>query len=63
MANLDTKYNNKTIIFISNNLEIINYATNIIYIDGISTLTGTHNELLSKSENYRNLIKIKEDVI
>ena len=63
LANLDTKYNNKTIIFISNNLEIINYATNIIYIDGISTLTGTHNELLSKSENYRNLIKIKEDVI
>ena len=63
LANLDNKYNNKTIIFISNNLEIINYATNIIYIDGKSTLTGTHNELLSKSENYRNLIKIKEDVI
>lgn len=63
LSNLDTKYNNKTIIFISNNLEIINYATNIIYIDGTSTLTGTHNELLSRSENYRNLIKIKEDVI
>lgn len=63
LSNLENKYNDRTIIFISNNLEIINYVSNIIYIDGTTTLTGTHNELLSKSESYRNLMKIKEDVI
>ena len=63
LSNLDKKYNDRTIIFISNNLEIINYVTKIIYINGTSTLKGTHNELLTKSKDYRNLIKIKEDVI
>lgn len=63
LSNLENKYNNRTIIFISNNLEIINYVSNIIYIDGKTTLKGTHDELLNISENYRNLIKIKEDVI
>lgn len=63
LSNLESKYDDRTIIFISNNLEIINYVSNIIYIDGKTTLTGTHNELLAKSENYRNLIRIKEDVI
>lgn len=63
LSNLANKYNDRTIIFISNNLEIINYVTNIIFIDKTTTLTGTHNELLAKSESYRNLIKIKENVI
>lgn len=63
LSNLENKYQDRTIIFISNNLEIIDYVSNIIYIDGTTTLMGTHNELLDKSESYRNLIKIKEDVI
>ena len=63
LSKLDTKYNDRTIIFVSNNLEIINYVVKIIYIDGKTTIKGTHSELLAKSENYRNLIKIKEDVI
>lgn len=63
LSNLVNKYNDKTIIFISNNLEIINYVDKIIYIDGQTTAMGTHNELLTKNRNYRNLVEINEDVI
>lgn len=63
LLNLINKYNNKTIILVSNNLEIINYVDNVIYIDGITTVKGTHEELLELNENYRNLIYIREDVI
>lgn len=63
LSNLIYKYNNKTIILISNNLEIIKYVDNIIYIDGLTTIKGSHKELLEKSENYRNLIYIRENVI
>lgn len=63
LTNLKNNYSNKTIIIISNNLEIINYADNIIYIDGKTTASGTHSELITKNENYKNLIQIKENVI
>lgn len=63
LLNLTNKYSSKTIIFISNDLEIIKYADNIIYIDGMTTVTGTHNDLLKKNLNYRNLIQIKENII
>lgn len=63
LLNLTNKYSSKTIIFISNNLEIIKYVDNIIYIDGMTTITGTHNDLLKKNLNYRNLIQIKENII
>lgn len=63
LTNLKNKYNNKTIIIISNNLEIINYVDTIIYIDGRTTIKGTHDELMIKSENYKRLIEIKENVI
>lgn len=63
LSNLIYKYNNKTIMLISNNLEIIKYVDNIIYIDGLTTIKGSHKELLEKSENYRNLIYIRENVI
>lgn len=63
LTNLKNNYSNKTIIIISNNLEIINYADNIIYIDGKTTASGTHSELITKNNNYRNLIQIKENVI
>lgn len=63
LTNLKNNYSNKTIIIISNNLEIINYADNIIYIDGKTTSSGTHSELITKNKNYKNLIQIKENVI
>lgn len=63
LTNLKNNYSNKTIIVISNNLEIINYVDTIIYIDGKTTITGTHSELMSKSDNYKSLIEIKENVI
>ena len=63
LSNLINNNNDKTIILVSNNLEIINYAHNIIYIDGLTTVQGTHDELLKLNENYRNLIYIREDVI
>jgi len=63
LTNLTTSYNTKTMIFISNDLEIINYVDNIIYIDGITTVMGTHNDLLKNNESYRNLININRDII
>lgn len=63
LTNLVNSYNTKTMIFISNDLEIINYVDNIIYIDGITTVTGKHEDLVRNNNNYRNLIKINEDII
>lgn len=63
LNNLVSIYNNKTMIFVSNDLEIINYVDNIIYIDGITTVIGKHGELVENNENYRKLIKINEDII
>ena len=63
LLNLINKYNDKTIILASNNLEIINYVNSIIYIDGITTVKGTHKKLLDINENYRNLIYMKENII
>lgn len=63
LANLTNNYKCKTIIFISNNLEIINYVDTIIYVDQNTTMTGTHSELLAKNKDYKKLIEINEDVI
>ena len=53
----------RTVLLISNNLEIINYVDTIIYIDSITTIKGSHKELLDKNKNYKNLIDIRENVI
>ena len=63
LTNLTSYYNNKTIIFISNNLEIINYVDTIIYIDGKTTISGSHRELMDKNMNYKRLVEINKDVI
>lgn len=63
LTNLVNKYDDKTILFISNNLDIINYVDNVIYIDGDTTAEGTHDELLEKNQNYRNLIIINKNII
>lgn len=63
LLNLVNKYNNKTIIFITNNLEIINYVDRIIYIDKKTTAMSTHDDLLKRNKNYNNLIKINKNII
>lgn len=63
LTNLTSYYNNKTIIFISNNLEIINYVDTIIYIDGKTTISGSHKELMTRNMNYKRLIEINKNVI
>lgn len=63
LINLKNKYKNKTMIFISNNLEIINYVDNIIFIDKKTTTKGTHKQLLEKNKNYKKLIEINKDMI
>ena len=63
LSNLISHYSDRTIIFVSNDLEILNYVNSIIYIDKKMTTKGTHSELLSKNENYRKLIEINKDVI
>jgi len=63
LININKEYKNKTIILISNNLEIINYVENVIYIDKKTTVKGTHEELLKMNSNYKKLIKINKDII
>ncbi len=63
LNNLVNIYRNKTMIFISNDLEIINYVDSIIYIDGITTVMGKHSDLMEHNRNYSNLINISKDII
>ena len=63
LTSLVNNYKDKTIIFISNNLEIINYVDNIIYINKKTTTMGTHNELMVRNKNYKEMIEINENVI
>lgn len=63
LENLKNKYNDKIIIFISNNLEVLNYVDSVIYVDGETTVKDTHNELLKKNDNYRKLIEMHNNVI
>lgn len=63
LTNLKNNYRNKTIIIISNDLEVIKYVDSIIYIDRKNTIRGTHSELMTKSDDYKKLIEIKENII
>lgn len=63
LMNFKEKYKYKTIIYISNNLEIINFVDSIIYINQKTTIKATHEELLKRNINYKNLININKDVI
>lgn len=63
LTNLTSYYKDKIIIFISNNLEIINYVDTIIYIDGKTTVSGPHKELMARNMNYKRLIEINKNVI
>jgi len=63
LSNLVNKHKNKTLIFITNDLEIINYIDNIIYIDGANVIKGTHEDISKNNKNYRNLIQIYENII
>ena len=63
LTNLKEKYKSKTIILISNNLEVVEFADSIIYIHKNTTTKGTHEELLEKNQDYRNLIEINKNLI
>ncbi len=63
LNNLKNKYQDKTIILVSNNLEIIDCVDNVIYINKKTTMKGTHKYLLKMNKDYRKLIEIKENVI
>ena len=63
LTNLKKYYKDKTIILISNNLEVINYADTIIYIDGKTTISGSHEELMARNMNYKRLIEINKNLI
>ena len=60
---MKNKYNNKTIIFISNDLEITNDVDKVIFINRKTTFTGHHTQLIEENTDYNNLIKIKENII
>lgn len=63
LKNLQEKYKNKTRIFISNNLEIIDFVDSIIYINKHTTTKNTHEELMRRNQDYRNLIQISKNAI
>lgn len=63
LNNMKNKYNNKTIIFISNDLEITNDVDKFIFINRKTTFTGHHTQLIEENTDYNNLIKIKENII
>ncbi len=63
LKNLKEKYKNRTMIFISNNLEIIDFVDSVIYIHKNTTTKDTHEALMKRNQDYRNLIQIRENVI
>lgn len=63
LVNLISECKSNTLIFISNDLEIIDYVDCVIYIDGNTTVKGAHKELLERNESYKRLIEISKNVI
>lgn len=56
LMNLMKKYSNKTMIFITHDLSIIEYVDRIIYIDNRTTIIGEHIELMNRSSKYEKLV-------
>ena len=62
LINLVQRYNEKTMIFITHDLSIIEYVDRIIYIDENTTTVGKHKELINKCSKYRKLIKLNNGI-
>lgn len=54
---------NKTMIFISNELELLKQVDSIIFIQHHTTFTGKHEELIRKSKEYHRLMEYRKDLI
>lgn len=54
---------NKTMIFISNELELLKQVDKIIFIQDHTTFTGKHEELIRKSKEYCRLMEYRKDLI
>ena len=63
LTNLINNCKCNTLIFITNDLEIIDYIDNVIYIDGNTTVKGTHKELLQINECYKRLMDVSKNII
>lgn len=58
MENLQTFFNDKTVVIVAHRLSTVKKADNIIVIDnGKIAETGTHNQLVKNNGIYFNLIK------
>lgn len=58
LVNLVQEYNDKTMIFITHDLSIIEYVDRIIYIDNNTTTIGEHEELINKNLRYKKLVNM-----
>ncbi|MCR5676061.1 MAG: ABC transporter ATP-binding protein/permease [Lachnospiraceae bacterium] len=52
---------NKTVIMIAHRLKTIRNADQIVVLDGGTISSGTHEELLGRSEKYSRFIKLREE--
>lgn len=59
LINLINNYNQKTMIFITHDLKLVEYVDKVIYIDNNTTIVGKHNELLIRNSRYKNYQKIE----
>lgn len=62
LINLINKYSEKTMIFITHDLNMVEYVDRIIYIDEKTTIVGKHSELINRNSKYRELIKRNCDI-
>lgn len=62
MMNLINKYSNKTMIFITHDLGILDYVDRIIYIEDNTTIVRGHNDLIKTNSKHRKLAKINRNI-
>ena len=62
LMSLMKKYNNKTMIFITHDLNIVEYVDRIIYIDNRTTIIGKHIELMNRNSKYEKLINMNYNI-
>jgi len=60
-AAFDALTDKKTVIMIAHRLKTIRNADKIVVIEGGNISSGTHDELLGKSERYSRFIKLREE--
>ena len=64
LSKLNTYYNSKTFIFISQRISTLSNCHKIIVLDkGKIVDFGTHNELLKKSKLYKEIYNVQKEVI